>query len=550
MEKITKSPATRVLEKWERKRLGEEAFGASQEQTTGGHVSSATHGAGNHNPVSQSRRKGWKYLRSIWLASKKGKKEKQRPASWRRNVTGSSSSKFRLKGPGSKEKKTTSSQGSRNVDPPRRVTGSVTRSLTALAPLVPDLLKEEILRTPTLGPSMTPRVGAVMIADITGFTRLTETLSLEGTHGVELLTRCMNSYFAEMIEVVSSFGGDVVKFAGDSLVVAFVEAETGSSERLELVTGRALACGMELTTRLGEMRMLPNGNVLSAKELTGGRKKRANRLWPPNVRQDDDDGCRSRQSRLGKLFGSLCAGRPPKEDVTTPRIPRLVPIDKELPRKSVWSKEFTLSLKVLVGAGELCLFNVGGELEDTQEDDSTPRWEFFIGDAPHREVDAFGRRPPIQQIAAIESHAEPGDVIVSNEVIQIAHHLISCTDLEDGAGRVRSIDTRLGALKNSSAPISHASLALLPRGSQAKSVESMRMYVVDCVRQRVEVGHADFISEMRFLTMLFIGFPDLTVPRLPEDVSAIGDVDQVQACMPPSAFASSRWRLGTKLPSG
>ncbi|GAB5407607.1 MAG: hypothetical protein Aurels2KO_58380 [Aureliella sp.] len=57
------------------------------------------------------------------------------------------------------------------------------------------------------------------------------------------------------------------------------------------------------------------------------------------------------------------------------------------------------------------------------------------------------------------------------------------------------------------------------------------MYVVDCVRQRVEVGHADFISEMRFLTMLFIGFPDLTVPRLPEDVSAIGDVDQVQACM-------------------
>ncbi|GMH42274.1 hypothetical protein BSKO_10193 [Bryopsis sp. KO-2023] len=554
MEKITKSPATRVLEKWERKRLGEEAFGASQEQTTGGHVSSATHGAGNPNPMSQPMGKGWKFLRSIWLAPKKGKKERQRTGSWGRNVTGSS--KFRLKRPGSKEKaqEKTPRQGNRNVDPPRRVTGSVTRSLTALAPLVPDLLKEEILRTPTLGPSMTPRVGAVMIADITGFTRLTETLSLEGTHGVELLTRCMNSYFAEMIEVVSSFGGDVVKFAGDSLVVAFVEAETGSRERLELVTGRALACGMELTTRLGEMRMLPNGNVLSAKELTGGRKKRANRLWPPSVRQDDDDGSRSRQSRLGKLFGSLCAGRPPKEDVTTPRStdvwsffssrrgvasprsprsstpfsPKIGAYRQGAPQKSVWSEEFTLSLKVLVGAGELCLFNVGGELEDTQEDDSTPRWEFFIGDAPHREVDAFGRRPPIQQIAAIERHAEPGDVVVSKE---IAHHLISCIDLEDGAGRIRSIDTRLGALKNSSAPISHASLALLPRGSQAKSVESMRMYVVDCVRQRVEVGHADFISEMRFLTMLFIGFPDLTVPRAGEDMSVAGDVEQVQACI-------------------
>lgn len=43
--------------------------------------------------------------------------------------------------------------------------------------------------------------GAVMVADISGFTRLTEQLS-RGSHtfgfGVELLTKCMNNYFSKV----------------------------------------------------------------------------------------------------------------------------------------------------------------------------------------------------------------------------------------------------------------------------------------------------------------------------------------------------------------
>ena len=40
--------------------------------------------------------------------------------------------------------------------------------------------------------------GAVMVADITGFTRLTERLSRQGTAGVELLTKCINNYFTRV----------------------------------------------------------------------------------------------------------------------------------------------------------------------------------------------------------------------------------------------------------------------------------------------------------------------------------------------------------------
>lgn len=41
-------------------------------------------------------------------------------------------------------------------------------------------------------------VGAVMVADITGFTKLTEKLSTRGSAGVELLTACMNDFFGQV----------------------------------------------------------------------------------------------------------------------------------------------------------------------------------------------------------------------------------------------------------------------------------------------------------------------------------------------------------------
>lgn len=40
--------------------------------------------------------------------------------------------------------------------------------------------------------------GALMIADITGFTKLTEILSKRGASGVELLTNCINDYFTKV----------------------------------------------------------------------------------------------------------------------------------------------------------------------------------------------------------------------------------------------------------------------------------------------------------------------------------------------------------------
>jgi class 3 adenylate cyclase len=61
----------------------------------------------------------------------------------------------------------------------------------------------EYFLTPSLQvlrPTMESFEGAVMVADISGFTRLTEQLSRgsQAAYGIELLTKCMNNYFTKV----------------------------------------------------------------------------------------------------------------------------------------------------------------------------------------------------------------------------------------------------------------------------------------------------------------------------------------------------------------
>ncbi|PNH10372.1 Adenylate cyclase type 10, partial [Tetrabaena socialis] len=105
---------------------------------------------------------------------------------------------------------------------------------------------------------------AVMIADVTGFTKLTEILSKKGTSGVELLTTCMNNYFTRAINMIMAYEGDVVKFAGDSMIVLFYPNEferRHADKGLRACTLRMMSCSHQLASKLGHMRMKMNGQV-------------------------------------------------------------------------------------------------------------------------------------------------------------------------------------------------------------------------------------------------------------------------------------------------
>ena len=57
--------------------------------------------------------------------------------------------------------------------------------------------------------------------DISGFTKLSENCCAAGGDGVDLLSRTLNVFFTTLISCVHAHGGDVIKFAGDALIICW-----------------------------------------------------------------------------------------------------------------------------------------------------------------------------------------------------------------------------------------------------------------------------------------------------------------------------------------
>ncbi len=62
---------------------------------------------------------------------------------------------------------------------------------------------------------------AVMLADVSGFTALTERLAERGPAGAERLTELLNARFGGIIEAIIAHGGDITHFAGDAIVAVW-----------------------------------------------------------------------------------------------------------------------------------------------------------------------------------------------------------------------------------------------------------------------------------------------------------------------------------------
>ena len=66
---------------------------------------------------------------------------------------------------------------------------------------------------------------AVMFADISGFTNLSEACAKRGMRGNEDLAFCINRYLECMIKSLQKFGGDIIKFVGDAMIIMWPEIE-------------------------------------------------------------------------------------------------------------------------------------------------------------------------------------------------------------------------------------------------------------------------------------------------------------------------------------
>src|SRR5512134_2701780 len=92
-----------------------------------------------------------------------------------------------------------------------------------LASYVPKLIQKRVIANPSPieVPVSEDMQAAILFADISGFTLLTEHLAERGPAGVETLARILNEYFGQLIDIIHEYGGDVVKFAGDAVIAVW-----------------------------------------------------------------------------------------------------------------------------------------------------------------------------------------------------------------------------------------------------------------------------------------------------------------------------------------
>lgn len=98
-------------------------------------------------------------------------------------------------------------------------------------------------------PEIHSTTGAVLFADISGFTRLTEALVAQGSGGIEQLSRILNGYFDALLSVIAQHGGDVVKFAGDAILVFWSVNQTlALADQMQQASACAFAMQKQATT--------------------------------------------------------------------------------------------------------------------------------------------------------------------------------------------------------------------------------------------------------------------------------------------------------------
>ena len=127
-----------------------------------------------------------------------------------------------------------------------------------LASYVPRLIQIRILENPAPieAPVAEELQAAILFADISGFTLLTERMAEKGPTGVESLARILNEYFGQLIDIIHEYGGDVVKFAGDAVIAVWpIVPDRAISDTISRAdqwqwTMRAAECALEIHKRL------------------------------------------------------------------------------------------------------------------------------------------------------------------------------------------------------------------------------------------------------------------------------------------------------------
>ena len=137
--------------------------------------------------------------------------------------------------------------------------------MQSLIKYIPALVIKYIMQSPASANRTLPEVQklntVVLFADISGFTSISEAYSKMGPRGCEDLVFCINRYMESLVKLIGKYGGDIIKFVGDALIVLWPV----DNENLESLAIKAGQCALEIQNELNNKMMADNSSKLSVK---------------------------------------------------------------------------------------------------------------------------------------------------------------------------------------------------------------------------------------------------------------------------------------------
>jgi class 3 adenylate cyclase len=113
----------------------------------------------------------------------------------------------------------------------------------------------------------------LMFTDLAGFTPLMEASAAHGPTGAETLLNILNAYFAEILEIISKSGGNLLEFTGDATLVEFPadkrRHDTAQAARAGLRMQRAMARFDKIETAQGVFSLKMRIGIHKGRFLTG-----------------------------------------------------------------------------------------------------------------------------------------------------------------------------------------------------------------------------------------------------------------------------------------
>lgn len=134
----------------------------------------------------------------------------------------------------------------------RNSQGDMKNQIKSFAPdmlMTYSLERQFDLRTTKIEPFSAFFEGVCLLADISGFTRLSGKFCEAGKDGIDQLQGVVNGYLGQLVKIVYAYGGDVMKFAGDALVCVFQPSRyfvSGKEMTIADACSNAVQCATEL----------------------------------------------------------------------------------------------------------------------------------------------------------------------------------------------------------------------------------------------------------------------------------------------------------------